>query len=139
METSAIPSSMGIDFASKNQNVSNVTVNTTFKEEAKDTYQIEKIKNATCDSILVVLLYQEAIEGKQPTAPIAFYCELCRLHADPQVPLPQGLFFSSRIAFLAVLKEGMILPSDLGASPSVQSSGVEATIGFALLLLTKAR
>ncbi|KAI3818737.1 hypothetical protein L1987_12554 [Smallanthus sonchifolius] len=33
------------------------------------------------------IIPKKPLEGKQPTAPIAFYCELCRLHAEPQVPL----------------------------------------------------
>ncbi|KAI3823243.1 hypothetical protein L1987_04676 [Smallanthus sonchifolius] len=91
------------DLASKSQNVSNVTINTTFKEEVEDTYQIEKVRclcgsSLQADSMIkcedkkcniwqhigCVIIPEKPVEGIQPTPPTTFYCELCRLaRADP--------------------------------------------------------
>ncbi|KAK9079078.1 hypothetical protein SSX86_000748 [Deinandra increscens subsp. villosa] len=91
------------DLASKSQNVSNVTFDTTSKEEVEDTYQKEKVR-CLCGSTLqadsmiqcedkkcsvsqhigCVIIPEKPLEVIQPTPPTNFYCELCRLaHADP--------------------------------------------------------
>ncbi|XP_076896024.1 E3 SUMO-protein ligase SIZ1-like [Bidens hawaiensis] len=91
------------DLASKSQNISNVTINTIFKEEVEDTFQIEKVhclcssslrtesmikcKDIKCNTlqhIACVVIPEKPMEGIQPTPPTTFYCELCRLaRADP--------------------------------------------------------
>ncbi|KAK1429126.1 hypothetical protein QVD17_11328 [Tagetes erecta] len=91
------------ELSSKSQNVSNVTVNTTFNEEVEDTYPIERVRclcgrTLQADSMIkcedkkcnvwqhidCVIIPEKPLEGIQPTPPTTFYCELCRLaHADP--------------------------------------------------------
>ncbi|KAK1435158.1 hypothetical protein QVD17_00918 [Tagetes erecta] len=91
------------DLASKSQNVSNVTINTTLKEEMEDGYQIENVRclcgsSLHADSMIkcedkkcntrqhigCVIIPEKPVEGIQPIPPTPFYCELCRLaRADP--------------------------------------------------------
>ncbi|KAJ0941368.1 putative chromatin regulator PHD family [Helianthus annuus] len=91
------------DLASKSKNVSNVTINITFKEEIQDGYHIDKVRclcgsSLQTDSMIkcedrkcnvrqhlaCVIIPEKPVEGIQPTRPTTFYCELCRLaRADP--------------------------------------------------------
>ncbi|XP_024985059.1 E3 SUMO-protein ligase SIZ1 isoform X1 [Cynara cardunculus var. scolymus] len=101
------------DLASKGQGVSDITVNTTFKEEVEDTYRIEKVR-CPCGSSLqadamikcedhrcnvwqhigCVIIPEKPVEGILPAPPPTFYCELCRLgRADPfWVPVGHPLY-----------------------------------------------
>ncbi|GJX49049.1 E3 SUMO-protein ligase SIZ1 isoform X1, partial [Tanacetum coccineum] len=91
------------DLASKGQSVSNVSINTTLKEEAVDTLQKDKVRclcgsTSKADSMIkcedkkcnvwqhisCVIIPEKPMESLLPVPPPTFYCELCRLtRADP--------------------------------------------------------